>query len=214
MFEVERPEVLEYKEAILKSLGAEAKIPRRVVAVDLRDDFGGPLRAAGFMESQPTLFLMEGLLPYLDSENTVLSLLSKIAAMAAPGSVLAFDTIGESFLKSAWTRPFLNLMTAAGAPWQFGTDDPEGLLSTMGALATTLFGVLTGYCLRSQTRTPIEKVTGMFIAGNMSTGMRTSPLTWTTTATSTTRPPTSVAVSGVSEKAIHTQSGDFSHGCA
>src|SRR6478735_1533674 len=39
------------------------------------------------------------------------------------------------------------------------------------------------------------------------TGIRTSPLTWTMTATSTTRPPTSVAVSGVSEKAIHTHSG-------
>jgi predicted acyltransferase len=43
--------------------------------------------------------------------------------------------------------------------------DPEGLLSTMGALATTLFGVLTGYRLRCQTRTAIEKVAGMFIAG-------------------------------------------------
>ena len=43
--------------------------------------------------------------------------------------------------------------------------DPEGLLSTMGALATTLFGVLTGNRLRCETRTPIEKVAGMFIAG-------------------------------------------------
>ncbi|MCU1266328.1 MAG: Heparan-alpha-glucosaminide N-acetyltransferase [Acidobacteria bacterium] len=43
--------------------------------------------------------------------------------------------------------------------------DPEGLLSTMGALATTLLGVLTGNRLRCETRTPIEKVAGMFIAG-------------------------------------------------
>jgi predicted acyltransferase len=43
--------------------------------------------------------------------------------------------------------------------------DPEGLLSTMGALATTLLGVLTGNRLRCPTRTPIEKVSGMFIAG-------------------------------------------------
>ena len=43
--------------------------------------------------------------------------------------------------------------------------DPEGLLSTMGALATTLFGVLTGNLLRCETRTPIEKVAGMFVAG-------------------------------------------------
>jgi len=43
--------------------------------------------------------------------------------------------------------------------------DPEGLLSTMGALATTLFGVLTGNLIRSKDRTPIEKVAHMFIAG-------------------------------------------------
>jgi predicted acyltransferase len=43
--------------------------------------------------------------------------------------------------------------------------DPEGILSTMGALATTLFGVLTGNRLRCNTRTPIEKVAHMFIAG-------------------------------------------------
>src|SRR5437870_3045567 len=43
--------------------------------------------------------------------------------------------------------------------------DPEGLLSTMGALATTLFGVLIGNRLRCETRTPIEKVADLFIAG-------------------------------------------------
>jgi len=43
--------------------------------------------------------------------------------------------------------------------------DPEGILSTMGALATTLLGVLTGNRLRCKDRTPIEKVAQMFIAG-------------------------------------------------
>jgi len=43
--------------------------------------------------------------------------------------------------------------------------DPEGILSTMGALATTLLGVLTGLILRSKDRTPIEKVAHLFLAG-------------------------------------------------
>lgn len=46
--------------------------------------------------------------------------------------------------------------------------DPEGILSTLGALATTLAGVLTGHILRSRHQTlssPIEKVTAMFVAG-------------------------------------------------
>jgi len=43
--------------------------------------------------------------------------------------------------------------------------DPEGILSTMGALATTLFGVLTGYLIGDKERTPVEKVVVMFVAG-------------------------------------------------
>jgi len=42
--------------------------------------------------------------------------------------------------------------------------DPEGLLSTIPAVVTTLSGILTGHWLRSE-RTPIEKVVGMFVAG-------------------------------------------------
>jgi predicted acyltransferase len=42
--------------------------------------------------------------------------------------------------------------------------DPEGILSTIPAIATTLVGVLTGHLLRSR-RTPLEKVSAMFVAG-------------------------------------------------
>lgn len=42
--------------------------------------------------------------------------------------------------------------------------DPEGLLSTIPAIVTTLCGVLTGHWLRSR-RTQLEKVGGLFFAG-------------------------------------------------
>jgi predicted acyltransferase len=42
--------------------------------------------------------------------------------------------------------------------------DPEGLLSTIPAIATAMFGVLTGQWLRTD-KTPYEKVAGMFVAG-------------------------------------------------
>jgi predicted acyltransferase len=42
--------------------------------------------------------------------------------------------------------------------------DPEGLLSTIPAIATTLFGVLTGQWLRTD-KSPYEKVAGLFVAG-------------------------------------------------
>ncbi|HWS56015.1 MAG TPA: heparan-alpha-glucosaminide N-acetyltransferase domain-containing protein [Pyrinomonadaceae bacterium] len=42
--------------------------------------------------------------------------------------------------------------------------DPEGILSTIPAVATTLIGVLAGHWLRSR-RPDLEKVAGMFVAG-------------------------------------------------
>jgi len=132
VFEVERSDVLSYKESVLNSVGAKAAAKRIVVACDLRDDFCGELRTANFLDSQPTLFLTEGLLPYLPDEETVRSLLTSVAGIAAPGSMLALDTVGESYLKSPWTQSFLALMSKAGAPWQFGTDDPEKLLELAG----------------------------------------------------------------------------------
>ena len=42
--------------------------------------------------------------------------------------------------------------------------DPEGLLSTIPALATTLIGVLTGHWLRTK-NSAYEKVAGMFVGG-------------------------------------------------
>jgi predicted acyltransferase len=43
--------------------------------------------------------------------------------------------------------------------------DPEGIVSTIPAIATTLFGVLTGHWLRTQ-RSGEEKTAWMFVAGN------------------------------------------------
>jgi predicted acyltransferase len=42
--------------------------------------------------------------------------------------------------------------------------DPEGLLSTLPAIATTLIGVLTGHWLRTE-KTRYEKAAGMFVVG-------------------------------------------------
>ena len=53
--------------------------------------------------------------------------------------------------------------TWAGAPAP--GFDPEGIFSTLPAIATTLFGVLTGHFIRSD-RTPEEKTGWMFVAGN------------------------------------------------
>jgi predicted acyltransferase len=49
---------------------------------------------------------------------------------------------------------------------QTKTWDPEGILSTMGAIGTALCGVLAGHWIRSR-RTALEKTVGLFLAGNL-----------------------------------------------
>ncbi|HEX9614603.1 MAG TPA: DUF5009 domain-containing protein [Bacteroidota bacterium] len=44
--------------------------------------------------------------------------------------------------------------------------DPEGIFSTIPAIATTLFGILTGHLLRSQ-QSETEKTSKMFVYGNL-----------------------------------------------
>ncbi len=44
--------------------------------------------------------------------------------------------------------------------------DPEGIFSTIPAIATTMFGILTGHLLRSD-RSHAEKTSWMFVAGNV-----------------------------------------------
>jgi len=77
------------------------------------------------------------------------------------------DLSKEGSLASIIDRKVLGLHI-----WKQGVVyDPEGILSTMGALATTLFGVLTGHLVRCKDRTPIEKVAHMFIAGMCCVGV-------------------------------------------
>lgn len=91
VFEIDRSSVLEFKDEVLRTLDARSAARRISVACDLRDDWLAALRAAGLVDDAPTFWLAEGLLPYLlpaDQQR----LLETITAIAAPGSVLQFDT--------------------------------------------------------------------------------------------------------------------------
>ena len=79
--------------------------------------------------------------------------------IAAPGFA-AGDLSKEGSIAS-----FIDRVILGPHIWRQGkVYDPEGLLSTIPAVSTTLFGVLTGHWLRSE-RTRMDKVVGMFVAG-------------------------------------------------
>jgi methyltransferase (TIGR00027 family) len=90
VYEIDQPKVLEYKTGILESHGAAPTAARRLVPVDLRDDWPAALTAAGFDRAQPTAWLAEGLLPYLPSDAQD-RLFEMFTALSAPGSQVAVE---------------------------------------------------------------------------------------------------------------------------
>jgi predicted acyltransferase len=61
---------------------------------------------------------------------------------------------------------YLDQIILGNHVWQYSKPwDPEGIVSTLPAIATTLFGVLTGHFLRGK-KTPIEKTAYMLLMGN------------------------------------------------
>ncbi len=62
---------------------------------------------------------------------------------------------------------YVDSLILSGHMWSATkTWDPEGIISTIPAISTTLFGVLTGHWLRSK-RNEIEKTLWLFIMGNL-----------------------------------------------
>jgi methyltransferase (TIGR00027 family) len=91
VYEVDQPQVIEFKSRTLAELGAAPTAERRVVAIDLRDDWPAALRAAGFDPAQPTAWSAEGLLGYLPPEAQD-RLLDTITELSAPGSRVATES--------------------------------------------------------------------------------------------------------------------------
>ncbi|MEV6832820.1 SAM-dependent methyltransferase [Amycolatopsis sp. NPDC051102] len=129
LFELDLPEVLAFKDEVLAGQGATPSCERVVVPADLRDDWAGALRAAGFDPGVPTAWLAEGLLVYLSREDAE-ALLSTVTRLSAPGSRVSFEH------RSAETRDslFARAKATPGAErvtrlWQGGLGDaaPEWL---------------------------------------------------------------------------------------
>src|SRR6201994_1672974 len=94
VYEIDQPEVIDFKTRTLSDLGAAPTAELRTVAIDLREDWPAALRAAGFDTSQPTAWSAEGLLPYLPADAQD-RLFDNITALSAAGSQLATEHISD-----------------------------------------------------------------------------------------------------------------------
>jgi methyltransferase (TIGR00027 family) len=110
IFEIDQPQVIEFKAATIAGLGAAPTADIRVVPIDLRHDWPSALRQAGFDTESPAAWAAEGLLGFLppDAQDR---LLDNVTALSADGSRL----VAEIFLGSDANQQALN---AAAVRWQ------------------------------------------------------------------------------------------------
>jgi len=135
VFELDRPAVLAGKRGVLEGAGAAPACDRRAVGADLTGDWAAALLASGLDRDRPTAWLVEGVLFYLPRE-AIDRILDDVTRLAAPGSRLGLDIVNRHVLTSPWTKPWVEMQAAAGAPWIGTMDDPAAELAARGWIAT------------------------------------------------------------------------------
>jgi methyltransferase (TIGR00027 family) len=82
VYEVDQPEVIDFKTRTMSAIGAAPTAQRRTVAIDLRQDWAAALRASGFEPTQPTVWSAEGLVDYLpaDAQDRLLDAITELSA--------------------------------------------------------------------------------------------------------------------------------------
>jgi methyltransferase (TIGR00027 family) len=129
VYEVDQPQVIAAKAERLA--GEQPRCRRVAVGIDLADDWPKALEAHGFSTSTRTVWLVEGLLQYIDAD-AVDTLFARVDALSAPGSVLLYETVGTTLMNSPFLEATLKYMDELGAPWIFATDEPASLVEPRG----------------------------------------------------------------------------------
>jgi methyltransferase (TIGR00027 family) len=135
LFEVDRPEIFDYKEPILERIGAQPTCDRRVVRADLAGDWTQALVNAGFDATRVTAVSAEGLVMYLE-EAEAIRLFETIERLVRPGSWLGLDFVNKEMLTSPYTAGLVQLLEKLGCPWHFGIANAESFFAQYGWKAT------------------------------------------------------------------------------
>ena len=138
MFEVDHPATQQAKREVLGRVlagiveGDPLAWHVRFVPVDFeRDDLAGALRAAGYRDGTPSLFVWEGVTNYLTpaAVDQTLGAVHGLAAAAA-GSLLVFTYVDRAVVAGDYSRfpearRWVKGVRRRGEPWRFGLDPAE-----------------------------------------------------------------------------------------
>ena len=129
VYEVDQPQVTATKNERLA--GERPRCRRVAVGIDLAEGWPKALQSQGFDSSSRTVWLIEGLLQYIDA-SAVDRLFARVDALSAPGSVLLYDVVGKTMLEAPFLQSTLEFMEKLRAPWIFGSDTPGALAEDRG----------------------------------------------------------------------------------
>ncbi|SIR93134.1 SAM-dependent methyltransferase [Williamsia sterculiae] len=125
-FELDRPQVIEYRQRTIATSEVEPRGHRTTVVADLTEDWPTVLRDSGFDPHAPTVWLAEGLLVYLGAQ-VVAEVLTAVTALSAPGSRIGATVRGGGGMSADPSGPFAEVR----ALWQ-DTGDVVGRLQELG----------------------------------------------------------------------------------
>ena len=132
LYELDRPEVLATKDAVIARAGAHPTCERRAIEADLeRPSWSAALLAAGYEVREPSVWLAEGVFFYM-TEAAVRALLGDASVLTSPLSQLGADLVNRDLLTSPVMGPLLWTFSRRGAMGRFGTNDPETLFAEHG----------------------------------------------------------------------------------
>ncbi len=125
LYEIDLPEIIDYKLNILN--GVKPKCNYHAIANDLKQEWVEKLLASGYDAKKPTVWLLEGLLMYLQ-ETEVHQLLKTISSLSAPNSFLGADLVSVQ----SWQVGTQNSKAVISGHWKSGCDEPEQLFASHG----------------------------------------------------------------------------------
>jgi methyltransferase (TIGR00027 family) len=131
VFELDLPELFEFKESVLAASAAQPLCARTVVGFDLRGQWCAPLLAAGFDPTVETAWLAEGLLHYMPAPDRD-RLLRTVSENSAAGSHLFLDFFSKNDADLPGVRAASNVVDGLGARLSFAASDPREWLAEYG----------------------------------------------------------------------------------
>lgn len=127
VYEIDQSNILTYKESVLEDI--QPTCNRHAIAADLKDSLWSEmLIKQGYQPSKPSIWLLEGVLYYLNEEE-VHNLLTTITTLSVKGSWFGADVINSVIMNGQddWAKYWLSCC-----------DDPESFFEQYGWQASAI----------------------------------------------------------------------------